>query len=73
MTSETAADKDDFEVSVTAQVADVPAPSTSTTCSPTRIRRTTTACRASSPVTVTESPTSAPVTGPRKTGSVIVG
>ena len=31
----------------------MPAPSTSTTCSPTRVRRTTTACRASSPSTTT--------------------
>ena len=72
-TSETEADNDDFEVSVTVQVADVPAPSTSTTCSPTLVRRTTTACRASGPVSVTRSPAPTPVTGPRKTGSVIVG
>ena len=38
---------------MTTQVAEVPAPSTSTTCSPTRVRRTTTAWRASSPSTTT--------------------
>ena len=68
-TASTVAVSDDPSVPATVTVAVVPAPSVSATCSPTRIRFTTTACRPSSPASSTVSPATSPArTGWTKTG-----
>ena len=58
-TADTTTSNEPFEVAATSPTAERPAPSVSTTASPTRSRRTVTAWCASAPVTVTVAPTAA--------------
>ena len=70
-TADTTTSNELFEVAVTSPTAERPAPSVSTTASPTRSRRTVTAWCASAPVTVTVAPTAASRAATRWTGRVI--